>query len=523
MCRCYTKCNWLMCAIVALAVVCLSNSAMTLAAAQPKPPVPLRDIYTPELDTAAKSLRKHLPQTNNPNDRRDLLMKIAGLEFAMEQFKKCFVTLKTIENLHPPSDPVEKAILYQHMGTTALALRNRLRANGFYRQALEALPKNQANRELELRILQQLCSSLPSDTDPDKAIQLLNRELELSVKLKDRLLIGWAQLALSDAYQAKGDSERRSSYFEEAMLSFKNELEQHSDEHTEDVMPSDIWRLIEAGPQRVPARLWKCTDKPKAVLLCVHGLGLHSGHYHDFAMAMNARGVNVIAIDVRGFGAWASVTGRDDVDLEGAIHDVTAAARFARKMNPGIPIFLLGESMGGAIVLHASARYSDIADGVISSVPAADRYNSAETMGKFVWHVIRNRNKDYDVSSDILARVSEKERVRSDWEADRFARFKMAPTQLIAFDKFMKENVRIAATMKRPALITQGDRDQLVKADSTIRLFRALGTDDKNLVLIGNGEHLIFEAGQFSPVLVDSIMGWIAAHSPNLSDGRGTE
>ena len=77
----------------------------------------------------------------------------------------------------------------------------------------------------------------------------------------------------------------------------------------------------------------------------------------------------------------------------------------------------------------------------------------------------------------------------------------------------MKDNLRIAADMKRPALVTQGDRDQLVKADSTIKLFRTLGTDDKNLVLLGSGEHLIFEAGQFNPVLVDIIVGWLAAHS----------
>lgn len=475
-------------------------------------PIQVRDVYIPELNASAQSLRKHLSTTTKPDERRNLLLKIAGLEYSIEQYKKAKATLSEIEKSCPPSDALEKALLFQHLGTTSFALRNKSQAKKYYQQALELLPQEEANWQLELRLIQQLCTSLPDDTEPDKIITLLNRELELCFRLKDRLLIGWAQLALSDVYQSKGDTGKREFYFQKAMLSFQRELEEET-EGSADAIPADIWKIIEAGPQSVPARLWKSKEKPKAILLCVHGLGLHSGHYHDFGVAMAERGVNVVAMDVRGFGAWSSVSGKNDVDLEGAIHDVVAFSRFIRKTNPGVPLFLLGESMGGAIVLRTVARYPDLVDGVISSVPAADRYNAAETTGKLVWHCLINRNKDYDVSSDIIDRVSEKEHLRSNWEADRFARFKMPPMQLIAFDKFMKDNLRVAADMKRPALLTQGDRDQLVKADSTIKLFRALGADDKNLVLIGNGEHLIFEAGQFDPLLVDTIMGWIAAHS----------
>lgn len=502
--------HWLSITLLMLAIWFAGPASAVVS--EPNPPIQMRDVYTPELAASAQSLRKHLAGITNPDERREILLKIAGLEYSMEQYKKAKATLSSIEKNCPPSDPLEKAALFQHLGTTSLALRSKSQAKAYYQQAFDILPKDDTNARFELRILQQLCSSLSHDTEPDRIIPLLNRELELCFKLKDRLLIGWAQLALSDAYQAKGDAGKRDLYFGKAMFSFRKELEQ-AEEESADAIPTDIWKIIEAGPQRVPARLWKAKDKPKAVLLCVHGLGLHSGHYEDFGIAMSAHGVNVIAMDVRGFGAWSSVSGKDEVDIDGAIHDLVAIARFARKMNPGVPVFLLGESMGGAIVLHMAAKYPDIVDGVISSVPAADRYNATETTGKFVWHFLMNRNKDYDVSSDIIARVSEKEHLRSDWEADRFARFKMPPMEVIAFDKFMKDNLRIAADMKKPALVTQGDRDQLVKADSTIKLFRALKTNDKNLVLLGDGEHLIFEAGQFNPVLVDIILGWLEAHT----------
>ncbi len=54
-----------------------------------------------------------------------------------------------------------------------------------------------------------------------------------------------------------------------------------------------------------PCLTWlPSSEKPKAVILCVHGLGLHNGTYADFGKRMAGLGYAVYAIDVRGFGSF---------------------------------------------------------------------------------------------------------------------------------------------------------------------------------------------------------------------------
>src|ERR1700678_305315 len=45
-------------------------------------------------------------------------------------------------------------------------------------------------------------------------------------------------------------------------------------------------------------------SKPKIALLCIHGLGLNSDSYTNFAKRVAHHGIATYAIDVRGFGSW---------------------------------------------------------------------------------------------------------------------------------------------------------------------------------------------------------------------------
>ena len=110
--------------------------------------------------------------------------------------------------------------------------------------------------------------------------------------------------------------------------------------------------------------------KPRVVLLCIHGLGLYSGSYKDFGMIMSRRGIAVYAIDVRGFGSWMKSGGKEEVDFTGCLSDIASAILSIRAAMPGLPFFLLGESMGGAIALRFASEHPEMIDGLISSVPA---------------------------------------------------------------------------------------------------------------------------------------------------------
>ncbi len=116
-------------------------------------------------------------------------------------------------------------------------------------------------------------------------------------------------------------------------------------------------------------RQWDADGPPRAVILALHGMSDYSNAFDGPARQWAKSGITTLAFDQRGFGAgpnpglWAgSAVMRNDLS------DFVAAAR-ARY--PGVPLFALGESMGGAVLLSALVQPDPPAlSGVILVAPA---------------------------------------------------------------------------------------------------------------------------------------------------------
>lgn len=251
----------------------------------------------------------------------------------------------------------------------------------------------------------------------------------------------------------------------------------------------------------------------KAVLLCIHGLGLYSGSYRDFGHTVSKDGIATYAIDVRGFGSWMKSQGHERVDFKACLGDLETTLKSIRSINPGVPVFLLGESMGGAIALRATALYPQLIDGLITSVPAGERFQQKKTDLKVALHILEGYNKPFDVGTNLVSQATTKPELRQMWSKDPLDRMNLSPHELIQFQRFMNENHdsarRIGAT---PVLIVQGCADKLVRPEGTVELFDQLATKNKEMVLVANGEHLIFEEGQFTSDVLKTVRDWIARH-----------
>jgi acylglycerol lipase len=265
-----------------------------------------------------------------------------------------------------------------------------------------------------------------------------------------------------------------------------------------------------------PCLAWVNRDKPiQAVLVCVHGLGLHNGTYEPFGKRMADLGYAVYAIDVRGFGAWKENKGREKVDFDLCLNDVRTTLKVVRRAHPGVPVFLLGESMGGAIALRVTSMYPELVDGLISSVPAGDRFKQAKTSLKVALSYLSNKNKEINIGEGVVSQATQKEEVRKAWLEDPLARVKMSPKELLQFQNFMNGNHDCAKNIvKTSVLIVQGCQDKLVRPEGTVELFNHLGTADRQIVLIPSAEHLIFEENQFTDQEIATVNSWIMARLP---------
>ena len=251
--------------------------------------------------------------------------------------------------------------------------------------------------------------------------------------------------------------------------------------------------------------------EPRAVLLCIHGLGLHKGTYEDFGREMAKKGLITYAIDMRGFGSWIPKQKNALIDFDGSLVDIKRALTEIRKAHPGLPLIMLGESMGGGIGIHATALYPDLVDGLISSVPSGDRFNSVDNSLKVGVHaVFGGFNKPIDIGPMVVGAATKKSDLRERWLNDPLCRTKISPNELIAFQKFMNGNFDSAGLIKKtPVLFIMGSNDKLVRPVATFKLFDSLTTPHKDKVMSNSAEHLIFEEGQFNKDDLSYISKWI--------------
>lgn len=116
-------------------------------------------------------------------------------------------------------------------------------------------------------------------------------------------------------------------------------------------------------------------------VLVVHGLGEHAGRYGPLAQRLNDWGFDVRAYDQYGHGQSDGPRGGlpDASRLLDDLADLVESAR--RRIGPGIPLLLLGHSMGGLVAAAAVAGGKVQVDGLVLSSPAlGTRLNALQKM-----------------------------------------------------------------------------------------------------------------------------------------------
>ncbi|KAJ6529990.1 Alpha/Beta hydrolase protein [Mycena vulgaris] len=114
-----------------------------------------------------------------------------------------------------------------------------------------------------------------------------------------------------------------------------------------------------SGPRdtRFYTRMYQA-ERPTAALVFLHGAAEHAGRYTDMHRALAEQSISVFVFDLRGFGKTAldkdkksknSAYGK--TDGESQLDDAEWAIEHVQAELGDLPIFLMGTSMGGGLVL----------------------------------------------------------------------------------------------------------------------------------------------------------------------------
>ncbi|MBC7954728.1 MAG: alpha/beta fold hydrolase, partial [Cytophagales bacterium] len=95
---------------------------------------------------------------------------------------------------------------------------------------------------------------------------------------------------------------------------------------------------------------WAPPGPARALVQIAHGMGEHPRRYRELAEALTQVGCTVYANDHRGHGEEAALrNAKGDLGprgFTGLVADMMTVSEFAKAQHPGLPLILLGHSMG---------------------------------------------------------------------------------------------------------------------------------------------------------------------------------
>jgi acylglycerol lipase len=287
-------------------------------------------------------------------------------------------------------------------------------------------------------------------------------------------------------------------------------------------------RIIARDGAVLPLRSWLPDAPPHAIVLALHGFNDYSNGFADAGPAFARRGIAVFAYDQRGFGA-APLHGRW-AGAERLVDDALTASRLLRERYPGVPFYLLGESMGGAIAILASTRTGNSAaapDGVILAAPAVwgrVTMNVFERAGLWLADLVPQARWSPDLIP-VRIRASDNIPMLRALGADPLVIKNTRADTLNGLVDLMGEALDAAPRFRARALILYGEHDEIVPRPPVMRFVAALppsAAGRQRVALYPNGYHMLARDLE-GPAVVADMLSWIETQGAPLPSGADLE
>jgi alpha-beta hydrolase superfamily lysophospholipase len=266
----------------------------------------------------------------------------------------------------------------------------------------------------------------------------------------------------------------------------------------------------------LPYRHWPADgDRPRAVILALHGFNDHSRAWELPAAAWAARGIALYAYDQRGFGRapqpgiWAG--------SDALVADLASVQALVKNRYPSVPVFLAGESMGGAVVMAALARGAvPTQPGAVLTAPAVRERASLNWFERTGLDLLYATVPGWAPSVQASGIVpSDNVPMMRALSADPLFLKRTRVDALKGLFDLMDESSAAAPKLGGPLLVLVGANDTLIPGDPMARMIATLPAAppaDRQVVEYPRGFHMLLRDMNRARVH-DDVAAWILARS----------
>jgi alpha-beta hydrolase superfamily lysophospholipase len=222
----------------------------------------------------------------------------------------------------------------------------------------------------------------------------------------------------------------------------------------------------------------------------VHGLGEHSGRYDHVGRYLAERGIGVFAYDHQGHGRSEGRRGWVE-DFGHLLDDLETFHRFVLERAGGLPLALLGHSMGGLIVTAYMLEKPLKPDLLILSGPA-------------IVPILDPNDRTIDPT-----RLSKDPAVWEAYLADPLIlRERVDPELFVRLGEGLGLLPGRAAEISVPLLLIHGEEDRLCSVEGAKMYVEGTSSSDLTVKTYPSGRHEMFNETNRDEVLVD-LVRWL--------------
>jgi len=256
---------------------------------------------------------------------------------------------------------------------------------------------------------------------------------------------------------------------------------------------------------------WLPAGDVKAVLLVVHGLGEHSGRYMNVVNHFVPLGYAVYGLDQIGHGR--SDGAREIIEsFEDFTDTLTIYLKMVKDWQKDKPVFLLGHSLGGAIVSYYLLDHQADFKGAVISAPTVKVGDSISALTITMSKVLSKIAPKMGVLALDATTISKDSEVVQAYVNDPLVFHGKTPARMGA--EMLSAMQRIsteAGKITLPFIVIQGGEDKLVDPAGAQMLYDMASSTDKTIKIYPGLYHEVFNEPERDIVFKD-VETWLAAH-----------